>query len=78
MVETNTKDRPTYASRQTSMIVGYIFSTISLGMFIYVFLFEQDTGIRQQAIYWFVLSIASALLLSIQQMMYGDLELSYQ
>lgn len=69
-------------SNQVIPILGYGFAALSFYLFVYIFFFvtpdADNNAVREQAIYWFLIAIAAALLPHIKQIRYKDLEVLFQ
>lgn len=58
--------------------VGYAFSALAFLIFVYIFLFVSEDSLREQAIYYFLVSLVAAALPQIEQLKYSDLEVRFR
>jgi tetratricopeptide (TPR) repeat protein len=56
-------------------IIGYCFSALAFLMFIYSFFISNSDSLNEQAIYWFFVSVAAAVLPHVKQFKYKDFEI---
>lgn len=56
-------------------IVASGFSLMALGIFLYVFLGDVEKELKEDAVYWFLIALAAAILPYLKQIRFKDLEL---